>query len=185
MSMLLVHELHEARDRILLLKQRLVEARTDEMQTYQKFIDEQIRFLDDTIDQACIPDRYRVAVVGRFKVGKSAFVNKLAGERLAGVDTNPETAAISVFRYDEQPRAEVELVSSQEWERLKEEHNENPKNPEVKRYDRFMNFNDRPLRRDKDGKEFILHPENIFKEIISFTFTLDDDSSVGVTYVRT
>lgn len=34
MSMLLVHELHEARDRILLLKQRLQETRQRELPTY-------------------------------------------------------------------------------------------------------------------------------------------------------
>ena len=42
MSMLLVHELHEARDRILLLKQRLAKAREQELPTYVPFLDEQI-----------------------------------------------------------------------------------------------------------------------------------------------
>jgi hypothetical protein len=86
-------------------------------------------------------------------VGKSSFVNKLAGERLAGVDTNPETAAISVFRYDTQARAEVELVSKEEWDGLAADHAEDPKNPEVKRYDRFISFNERPPKKDKDSKE--------------------------------
>src|SRR5258707_15862776 len=120
MSMLLVHELHEARDRILLLIQRLQAARTDELPAYLQLVDEQIQVLDEGLKQAHIPDRYRVAIVGRFKVGKSSFVNRLAGQRLAGVDTSPETAAISVFRYDAQTRAEVEMVSREEWERLKE-----------------------------------------------------------------
>src|SRR5262245_57040314 len=108
MSMLLVHELHEARDRILLLKQRLRDAQLRELPTYLPFLSEQIRLLDKALENAKIPEYYRVAVVGRFKVGKSQFVNKLAGERLAGVDTNPETAAISVFRYDAEARAQVE-----------------------------------------------------------------------------
>lgn len=153
MSMLLVHELHEARDRILLLKSHLEQARSEELAAYRPFIDEQIESLEEALEQASIPERYRVAVVGRFKVGKSAFVNKLAGERLAGVDTNPETAAISIFRYDTTARAEVELVTAEEWQRLREEHLDDPKNPEVKRYDRFIDFNKRPLRKDKDGKE--------------------------------
>ena len=152
MSMFLVHQLHEARDRILLLKQHLEQARHQELPAYCPFIDEQIALLDEALEQASIPERYRVAVVGRFKVGKSAFVNKLAGERLAGVDTNPETAAISIFRYDTQTRAEVELVSAEEWQRLKEDHGDDPKNAEVKRYDRFIHFNERPLRRDRTGK---------------------------------
>ena len=91
--------------------------------------------------------------MGRFKVGKSSFVNKLAGERLAGVDTNPETAAISVFRYDALARAEVELVSKEDWDRLAADYSEDPKNTEVKRYDRFINFNERPSKRGKDGKD--------------------------------
>lgn len=155
MSILLVHELHEARDRILLLKTRLLEARERELPHYRPHLDEQVRLLDDALQQAQIPEQYRVAVVGRFKVGKSAFVNKLAGERLAGVDTNPETAAISVFRYDTVARAEVELVSQEEWTRLAQDHEDDPKNPEVKRYDRFMAFNERGPRKDKDGKEVL------------------------------
>lgn len=153
MSMLLVHELHEARDRILLLKQRLVDARKNELPEYTGFLDENIEALDEALDQAQIPEHYRVAVVGRFKVGKSKFVNKLAGERLAGVHTNPETAAISIFRYDDKARAEVSLMSKEEWDRLAKDHADDPKNPEVKRYDRFINFNERPPKKSKDGKE--------------------------------
>ncbi len=152
MSMLLVHELHEARDRILLLKSQLEQAINEELPAYRSFIDQQVTILTEALEQANIPDRYRVAVVGRFKVGKSQFVNKLAGERLAGVATSPETAAISIFRYDNIARAEVELVSQEEWQRLKEDHKNDPKNPEVKRYDRFIEFNNRPIRKEK-GKE--------------------------------
>src|SRR5208282_1642839 len=121
------HELHEARDRILLLRQRLTEARERELSAYHPLLNEQIDLLSDALEQAKIPERYRVAVVGRFKVGKSTFVNKLADERLAGVGTNPETAAISVFRYDTQARAEVELISKEEWDRLAADHAEDPK----------------------------------------------------------
>lgn len=153
MSMLLVHELHEARDRILLLKQRLRAAQEREIPAYLPFLSEQIRLLDEALEQAKIPERYRVAVVGRFKVGKSAFVNKLAGERLAGVDTNSKTAAISVFRYDLNTRAEVDFISKEEWDQLAADHADDPKHPEVKRYDRLINFNERPLRKDKDGNE--------------------------------
>jgi hypothetical protein len=139
----------------------LQEARAKEIPAYVPFLDQQVRFLDDALEQARIPERYRVAVVGRFKVGKSNFVNKLAGERLAGVDTNPETAAISIFRYDPQARAEVELISREEWERLEADHADDPKNPELKRYDRFVHFNERPTRRDKDGKELARQPADL------------------------
>ena len=75
MSMLLVHELYEARDRIHLLKQSLENARQEELDAYRPFIDEQIERLTEALEQAHIPERYRVAVVGHFNVGKSAFVN--------------------------------------------------------------------------------------------------------------
>lgn len=154
MSMLIVHQLHEARDRVLLLIDKLRSAKSQELPAYQPYINEQIAALEDALTQAKIPDSYRVAVVGRFKVGKSSFVNKLAGERLAGVDTNPETAAISIFRYDTNAHAEVEFIASEEWERLAADHADDPKNAEVKRYDRFVGFNERPMRKDKEGKEF-------------------------------
>jgi hypothetical protein len=153
MSMLLVHELHEARDRVLLLCQKLEEARQRELPTYRKFIDDEISSLQKALAEAQIPERYRVAIVGRFKVGKSSFVNKLAQERLAGVETSPETAAISVFRYAEQACAEVEFISSEEWENLRSCYEENPKDPEAKRYAGFSGFNNRPVKKDKDGRE--------------------------------
>jgi hypothetical protein len=62
MSMLLVHELHEARDRILLLRQQLTEAREKELSSYNPFLNEQIDLLSDALEQAKIPERYRVAV---------------------------------------------------------------------------------------------------------------------------
>ncbi|PTD96981.1 dynamin family protein [Pseudothauera lacus] len=34
-----------------------------------------------------LPEDYKVAVVGRFKAGKSSFVNELLGARLAGEDS--------------------------------------------------------------------------------------------------
>ena len=116
-------------------------------------MDEQISALNKALDDAKIPASYRVAVVGRFKVGKSSFINKLAQERLAAVDANPETAAISVFQFSEDTRAEIEFVTAEEWEGLSAAYAENPKDPEAKRYAGFTNFNARPANKDKDGKE--------------------------------
>lgn len=153
MSMLLVHELHEARDRIHLLIKLLEKSKESENEKYKQVIDEKIASLYSALELAKIPDHYKVAVVGRFKVGKSAFVNNLAGERLAGVDTNPETAAISIFRYGEKSKAEIEFIDQESWEKLKSDHEEDPKNNEVKRFDKFINFNSRPGKKTKEGKE--------------------------------
>jgi predicted GTPase len=139
--MLLVHELHEARDRVLLLCQSLEKARERELPAYRTFLDTELTALRRALDDAHIPEHYRVAIVGRFKVGKSSFVNKLAEESLAGVKTNPETAAISVFRYADEARAEVELVSRETWENLCAAHAENPDDNEAKRYAGFVDFN--------------------------------------------
>lgn len=158
MSMTLVRQLHEARERIIQLKQHMEAATERELPAYMPFLAEQIKNLDDVLEQAHIPECYRVAIVGRFKVGKSAFVNKLAGQRLAGVHIQPETAAISIFRYADSARAEIELISQEDWEKLKSDHADDPKNNEVKRYDRFIKFNNR---KDKDGKYDL---ENLIKE---------------------
>jgi signal recognition particle receptor subunit beta len=159
--MLLVHELYEVRDRVLLLKSQLEQAKGREIPAFHPFLDEQIRLLQDALEQAEIPERYRVAVVGRFKVGKSAFVNKLIGERLAGVNTSPETAAISIFRYGTEACAEVEFVSEEEWQRLKCDHSDNPENQEVKRYAHFIGFNNRSLGKAQNGNDASRPPADL------------------------
>ena len=55
--------------------------------------------LGKILDQQQIPPSYKVAVVGRFKAGKSSFVNEMLGAKLAGEDTNRETAAVTTFRH--------------------------------------------------------------------------------------
>jgi len=47
------------------------------------------------LEEQKLPESYKVAVVGRFKAGKSSFVNELLEARLASEDTNPETAAVT------------------------------------------------------------------------------------------
>jgi GTP-binding protein EngB required for normal cell division len=54
-----------------------------------------------------LPQDYKVAVIGRFKAGKSSFVNELLGRKLAGEDTSPETAAVTTFRYGERVLAKI------------------------------------------------------------------------------
>ena len=45
------------------------------------------------------------------------------------------------------------MISEEDWQNLREEYKENPKIDEVKRYDGFISFNERPLQKDKFGKE--------------------------------
>lgn len=80
-----------------------------------------------------VPADYKVAVIGRFKAGKSAFVNELLGSRLAGEDTSPETAAITTFRSGGNVVAKINLVDHTFWEGLKARYGEDATNPEVRR----------------------------------------------------
>jgi predicted GTPase len=153
MNQLIAQPLLEVRDCAVALRDKLTEATKLELPSYRPYLDEQIKALDDTLALAKIPDYYRVAIVGRFKVGKSSFVNKLTDERLTGVETSPETAAISLLRYAESAYAEVKFISSEEWKEQKEAYEADPTNPDTKRFGGFIKFNERALKRDqKDGR---------------------------------
>lgn len=65
-----------------------------------------------------LPENYKVAVVGRFKAGKSSFVNELLDARLASEDTNPETAAVTTFRYGDEVKATIRFLSRDEWAKI-------------------------------------------------------------------
>jgi ribosome biogenesis GTPase A len=58
-----------------------------------------------------IPESYKVAVVGKIKAGKSTFINQLLESNLAGVNTNPETAAETTFRHGDSTKCSGQLNS--------------------------------------------------------------------------
>jgi len=97
-----------------------------------------------------LPADYKVAVVGRFKTGKSSFVNELLSARLASEDTNPETAAITTFRHGDRVMATVRFVSSEEWGKLKALYDEDPKHSDAHRVKMWNSF--RKPRKSKDGE---------------------------------
>lgn len=98
-----------------------------------------------------LPENYKVAVVGRFKTGKSSFVNELLGARLASEDTNPETAAITTFRHGPSVKATVRFVSQEEWVKLQTLYSEDPKHIDAHRVKMWNSFG-KP-RKSKDGEE--------------------------------
>lgn len=98
-----------------------------------------------------LPDDYKVAVVGRFKTGKSSFVNELLGARLASEDTNPETAAITSFRHGAQVKATVRFVPQQEWVKLQALHSEDAKHVDAHRL-KIWNTFAKP-KKSKGGEE--------------------------------
>lgn len=107
--------------------------------------------LRDLLEKQSVPNEYRVAVVGRFKAGKSSFVNELLGRKLAGEETNPETAAVTTFRYGPTIKARLHFMSAERWEVLKKLHAENPKDPDAQRLANWSKF---PSKKpDDEGKE--------------------------------
>ena len=98
-----------------------------------------------------LPENYKVAVVGRFKTGKSSFVNELLGARLASEDTNPETAAITTFRHGPSVKATVRFVSEEEWVKLQALYAEDPRHIDAHRVKMWNSFG-KP-RKAKDGEE--------------------------------
>lgn len=106
--------------------------------------------LSELLKSQQLPENYKVAVVGRFKTGKSSFVNELLGARLASEDTNPETAAITTFRHGPKVKATVRFVTQEEWIKLQALHAEDPKHIDAHRVRMWTSFG-KP-RKTKDGE---------------------------------
>ena len=100
-----------------------------------------------------LPDDYKVAVVGRFKTGKSSFVNELLEARLASEDTNPETAAITTFRHGSQVRATVRFLGSEEWAKLQALYGEDAKHVDAHRVKIWNSFSKSKKTRDGEPEE--------------------------------
>jgi tRNA U34 5-carboxymethylaminomethyl modifying GTPase MnmE/TrmE len=143
-------DLISLRDDAIKLRNKLEESVKAELPKYKDVLIDRVYSLDDALSKTQLPEYYKVAVIGRFKVGKSSFVNKLANERLAGVETSPETAAISIFRYAESTYADIELISKEEWEEMREIYDTDKNDPSIKRYSSFITFNERFAKKDGD-----------------------------------
>jgi len=124
---------------IALLKAADLEEQEDK---YKIFLKEQIQKLQKSLDESsATPENYKVAVVGSFKVGKSSFVNALCNEgNLASVDTNPETAAITVFKYSKDAFAEIHMISQDDWNEMVELYGVNPSDQRCARYKKLKEF---------------------------------------------
>ncbi len=96
--------------------------------------------LSDLLKTQQLPESYKVAVVGRFKTGKSSFVNELLSARLASEDTNPETAAITTFRHGPRVKATIRFVSQEEWIKLQVLYAEDPNHIDAHRVKMWQSF---------------------------------------------
>lgn len=165
---MIINRLFTIRDQAERLRLELSALIAKEQSSYRGRLREEIDLIGKELDSSKIPENFRIAVVGTFKTGKSSFVNKLADEPLAGVQTNPETAAITIFRYAETTKAEVSLISSDEWPKMEELYEENPKHPNAYRVAGLRTFNDEmEKRKDKEGKSIpfdSINPDDLIKE---------------------
>ncbi len=96
--------------------------------------------LSRLLGEHAVPEDYKVAVIGRFKVGKSSFVNELLGRRLAGEDTNPETAAVTTFRAGDRIVAKIHLIARETWDELRALHAKDPTDPAAHRIANWLKF---------------------------------------------
>jgi signal recognition particle receptor subunit beta len=98
-----------------------------------------------------VPDTYKVAVVGRFKAGKSFFVNELLGIRLSSEGTLPETAAVTTFRHGAEVRASIRFLRAQTWHGLKQLFEQDERNVDAQRVRSWFDFSKPKKLKDKDG----------------------------------
>ncbi|OIN90594.1 MAG: hypothetical protein AUJ20_13995 [Comamonadaceae bacterium CG1_02_60_18] len=98
-----------------------------------------------------VPDTYKVAVVGRFKAGKSFFVNELLGIRLSSEGTLPETAAVTTFRHGTEVRASIRFLRAQTWHELKQLYAQDERNVDAQRVRNWFDFSKPKKPKDKDG----------------------------------
>lgn len=107
--------------------------------------------LQEILRTQVLPEHYKVAVVGRFKAGKSSFVNELLGARLAGEDTSPETAAVTTFKHGEIVKATIHFMGKDAWDGLRGLHAEDPKHIDAHRMKVWSSF-DGKARKNSEGE---------------------------------
>ncbi|MTW18367.1 hypothetical protein GJ689_19375 [Rhodoplanes serenus] len=120
--------------------------------------------LERLLNENAVPQDYKVAVIGRFKAGKSAFVNELLGRRLAGEDTSPETAAITTFRAGDGVVAKINLVDKETWDALKALHEKDPTDPESQRVVNWLRFIANDGRQNPGGQAELFDLDAIERE---------------------
>ena len=120
--------------------------------------------LEEIITNNKLPENYKVAVVGRFKAGKSSFVNELLEIKLAGEDTSPETAAVTTFTHGMQVEARINIIDRATWEDQKKLYQDDPKNVDAHRAKMWDSFS-KP-KKNSDGTEERFDLAQIERELV-------------------
>ncbi len=64
--------------------------------------------------------KFSIGITGVLSAGKSTFLNALLGKEILGSSTIPETANLTILKYNQMESAEVFFWNTQEWEELKQ-----------------------------------------------------------------
>lgn len=131
--------------------------------------------LAELLQSQHVPTEYKVAVVGRFKAGKSSFVNELLPNRLASEGTLPETAAVTTFRHGQNVRASIRFVNNAVWQELKSLYAENPKHADAQRVRSWESF--LVPKKNKEGEpDTVFDLDSLEREYVraeGYSITLD------------
>lgn len=145
--------------------------------------------LEKLLELNQLPEEYKVAVVGRFKTGKSSFVNELLGAKLASEDTNPETAAITSFRHGSKIKATIRFVPLEDWQELQQIYAKDEKDVTAHRLKTWQQFS-KPAK-SKEGEALVPYDipsfENKYLKLGGHSITIDlegDDSKKAQTEFR-
>ena len=134
--------------------------------------------LENILEKNQLPESYKVAVVGRFKAGKSSFVNELLESKLAGEDTSPETAAVTSFTHGTKVEATINFIDKKIWEEQKNLYAEDPKNIDAHRAKMWESF--KKPKKNNEGIE-----ESFDLKHIESTLLTTDKSKIVISLDQT
>ena len=68
---------------------------------------------------------FQIGIVGQMKTGKSSFLNEyLFGEEILPTAATPMTAALTLIKYSDENKAEIEFYNRDDWNKIEEKNKE-------------------------------------------------------------
>ena len=68
---------------------------------------------------------FKLGIVGQMKTGKSSFLNEyLFGEEILPTAATPMTAALTLIKYSDENKAEIEFYNRDDWSSIEEKNKE-------------------------------------------------------------
>ena len=84
--------------------------------------DESLKNLKSSLDEKREEKRiFKLGIVGQMKTGKSSFLNEyLFGEEILPTAATPMTAALTLIKYSDENKAEIEFYDRDDWNNIEE-----------------------------------------------------------------